>query len=65
MTSFDNLNEVLEIQKKAHLRDGPLSVETRKDWIDRCIALLIKYQNEIAEAISEDFGHRRDRKSVV
>ena len=45
MTSFDNLNEVLEKQKKAHLRDGPLSVETRKEWIDRCIALLIKYQN--------------------
>ena len=65
MTSFDNLNEVLEIQKKAHLRDGPLSVETRKDWIDRCIALLIKYQNEIAEAISEDFGHRSTESSLL
>lgn len=65
MTSFDNLNEVLEIQKKAHLRDGPLSVETRKDWIDRCIALLIKYQNEIAEAISKDFGHRSTESSLL
>jgi coniferyl-aldehyde dehydrogenase len=65
MTSFDNLSEVLEIQKKAHLRDGPLSVETRKEWIDRCIALLIKYQNEIAEAISEDFGHRSTESSLL
>ena len=65
MTSFDNLNEVLEKQKKAHLRDGPLSVETRKEWIDRCIALLIKYQNEIAEAISEDFGHRSTESSLL
>ena len=65
MTNFDNLNEVLEIQKKAHLRDGPLSVETRKEWIDRCIALLIKYQNEIAEAISEDFGHRSTESSLL
>ena len=65
MTNFDNLNEALEIQKKAHLRDGPLSVETRKDWIDRCIALLIKYQNEIAEAISEDFGHRSTESSLL
>jgi len=65
MTSFDNLNEVLEIQKKAHLRDGPLSVETRKEWIDRCIGLLIKYQNEIAEAISEDFGHRSTESSLL
>jgi coniferyl-aldehyde dehydrogenase len=65
MTSFDNLNEVLEKQKNAHLRDGPLSVETRKEWIDRCIALLIKYQNEIAEAISEDFGHRSTESSLL
>ena len=65
MTSFDNLNEILEKQKKAHLTEGPLSVETRKEWIDRCIALLIKYQNEIAEAISEDFGHRSTESSLL
>ena len=65
MTSFDNLNEILEKQKIAHLREGPLSVETRKEWIDRCIALLIKYQNEIAEAISEDFGHRSTESSLL
>ena len=65
MTSFDNLNEILEKQKTAHLREGPLSVETRKEWIDRCIALLIKYQNEIAEAISEDFGHRSTESSLL
>jgi coniferyl-aldehyde dehydrogenase len=65
MTSFDNLNEILEKQKKAHLTEGPLSVETRKEWIDRCITLLIKYQNEIAEAISEDFGHRSTESSLL
>ena len=65
MESFDNLNKVLEKQKKAHLRDGALSVETRKEWIDRCIALLIKYQNEIVEAISKDFGHRSAESSLL
>lgn len=65
MESFDNLNKVLEKQKKAHLRDGALSVETRKEWIDRCIALLIKYQNEIVEAISNDFGHRSTESSLL
>ena len=65
MESFDNLNKILEKQKKAHLRDGPLSVETRKEWIDRCIALLIKYQNEIVDAISEDFGHRSTESSLL
>ena len=65
MESFDNLNEILEKQKKAHLRDGPLSVETRKEWIDRCISLLIKYQNDIVDAISEDFGHRSTESSLL
>ena len=65
MESFDNLNKVLEKQKKAHLRDGALSVETRKELIDRCIALLIKYQNEIVEAISKDFGHRSTESSLL
>ena len=65
MESFDNLNKILEKQKKAHLRDGALSVETRKEWIDRCIALLIKYQNEIVEAISKDFGHRSTESSLL
>ena len=65
MESFDNLNKVLEKQKKAHLRDGALSVETRKEWIDRCITLLIKYQNEIVEAISKDFGHRSTESSLL
>ena len=65
MESFDNLNKVLEKQKKEHLRDGALSVETRKEWIDRCIALLIKYQNEIVEAISNDFGHRSTESSLL
>ena len=65
MESFDSLNKVLEKQKKAHLRDGALSVETRKEWIDRCIALLIKYQNEIVEAISKDFGHRSTESSLL
>ena len=65
MESFDNLNKILEKQKKAHLRDGPLSVEIRKEWIDRCIALLIKYQNEIVDAISKDFGHRSTESSLL
>ena len=65
MESFDNLNKILEKQKKAHLRDGPLSVEIRKEWIDRCIALLIKYQNEIVDAISQDFGHRSTESSLL
>ncbi len=58
MSNFDRMKEILEKQKQQHINDGPLPVSVRKDWINRCISSLIKYQNEIADAISEDFGHR-------
>lgn len=65
MTDFNKMTDVLKKQKEAHIKDGPLSISTRKDWIDRCISSLIKYQNDIADAISDDFGHRSKESSLL
>ena len=65
MTDFNKMKDVLKKQKEAHIKDGPLSISTRKDWIDRCISSLIKYQNDIADAISDDFGHRSKESSLL
>ena len=54
----DQMRATLERQKKAHIADGPASAELRQDRINRAIDLLLKYQKEITEAISADFGHR-------
>ena len=50
------LHRILDTQK-AHLKDGPLSLAQRKDWIDRLINSIIKHQKQLPEAISEDFSH--------
>src|SRR6201992_1469255 len=54
----DDMRRVLEAQKKAHMKNGPLSAEQRVEWLDRAIALVVGHKDAIAEALREDFGHR-------
>ena len=61
----ENVLKLLEVQKKAHLRDGPLSIEQRKEWIDRLINSIIEYQDKIPVAISKDFSHRSETSSLL
>jgi coniferyl-aldehyde dehydrogenase len=56
--SAEQMNAVLQAQKKAVLEQGAVSAETRIDRIDRAIAQLLKYQDRLAEALNQDFGHR-------
>jgi coniferyl-aldehyde dehydrogenase len=52
------MRDVLERQKKAHIKEGPPSFEKRIEWLDRAIGLLVGHKDAIAEALREDFGHR-------
>ena len=60
-----SIRAILDRQKAAHIKDGPVSAERRIDWIDRSIALLIDNQKEIAEVMASDFGHRSHDQSLV
>jgi coniferyl-aldehyde dehydrogenase len=59
------MREVLDRQKKAHLKDGPPSVEKRIEWLDRAIGLLVGHKDAIADALREDFGHRSVHASLL
>lgn len=52
------LQAVLESQRTAFKKEGPVALETRIDRLDRCIALLVDNQQAICEAINLDFGCR-------
>ncbi|MFT4251129.1 MAG: aldehyde dehydrogenase family protein, partial [Caulobacter sp.] len=56
---------VLQRQKAAHLRDGAPSAERRIDWLNRCIGLLVDHQDEIAKAVSDDFGVRSKEATAL
>src|SRR5579872_1133748 len=52
------MRDVLERQRRAHLKDGAPSAEKRIEWLDRAINLLVGHKDAIADALREDFGHR-------
>ena len=57
------MRAILDKQRAAYLKDGPPSAEVRIDRIDRCIALLVDHQDEIADALNKDFGSRSPQMS--
>jgi coniferyl-aldehyde dehydrogenase len=52
------MQTLLELQKRAQLRQGPPDARLRKDRLTRCIDLLLTHQNELVAAIGTDFGAR-------
>jgi len=57
------LRALLDKQRAAYLRDGPPSAEVRIDRLDRAIAILVDHQEEIADALTKDFGSRSPQMS--
>ena len=52
------MENILEIQKKAFLKEGPPSLEQRTDLLKRCIALIETHQEKIIKALNQDFQNR-------
>ena len=57
------MKALLDRQRTAYLNDGPPSAEVRIDRLNRCIALLVDHQDEIADALNRDFGNRAPQMS--
>lgn len=59
------LTELLEIQRAAFLRDGIPDASTRIDRITRLSKLLLDHGDEIADALTVDFGSRPRDLSIA
>ncbi|MBF2754244.1 MAG: coniferyl aldehyde dehydrogenase [Gammaproteobacteria bacterium AqS3] len=59
------MQRVLEVQKQAYIREGIPSLERRRDWIDRSIALLKKHDMQFVETLNADFGNRSKTQSYL
>ncbi len=60
-----SLAELLEIQREAFRRDPYPSAEVRADRVRKLLAALKDRQHELADAISEDFGHRSRHETLI
>ncbi|MGC0273908.1 aldehyde dehydrogenase family protein [Pseudactinotalea sp. Z1739] len=64
-TTSHPMSEVLRLQRKAFHRDGPPDAATRRERIDRFARAVVSHSDELAEAISADFGNRPPILSLV
>ena len=52
------MRDILEIQKRAFIKNGQPSYNQRLDSLNRCIALLETHDEQIIEALNEDYKNR-------
>ncbi|HEX5263641.1 MAG TPA: coniferyl aldehyde dehydrogenase [Phenylobacterium sp.] len=64
-SDLQRMAEVLRRQKAANIRDGAPSAETRIGRLDRAIGLLIKHDQAIVKALTQDFGARAPAVSGI
>ena len=59
------MREILDHQRAAFMAELPVSIATRKDRLRRAAAMVKDNAARFCEALSEDFGHRSPRQSMI
>lgn len=65
LSSNDEMNNILELQKRAHIAAGAVSAKVRVDRLNRAISVLENNSSQFCEAMSEDFGNRSIQQSKM
>ena len=64
-TTPTEIQHLLQRQRDAFIKEGPVSAEVRIARIDKAIDLIFDNQDAIVEALSKDFGHRCKQQSLM
>src|SRR4051812_47788266 len=64
-THTARLQPILDLQRRAFLREGPPTAAKRHDRVDRLILLLTQHADAFAEAMNADFGNRPAAASLI
>ena len=64
-TSEVEIRRLIELQKKAHIAEGPMTAERRISLIDKSIAILVENKDAIVDALNADFGNRSPEGSLA
>lgn len=59
------MREILDRQRAAFMTELPVPIETRKDRLRRAAALVKDNATRFCDTLSEDFGHRSPRQSMI
>ena len=63
--TIQEMHRVLELQKKLNIKEGAPDINTRKDRLDRVVAMVKKYDKKIIETVNQDFGNRDPMMSAA
>jgi coniferyl-aldehyde dehydrogenase len=63
-TSQEELQRILDLQRRSYLEEGVVSNATRHDRLERAVRVLQKHEAQLVEAMSADFGHRSEHQSL-
>lgn len=63
-TSKEELQRILELQRRSYLEEGVVSNATRQDRLERAVQVLKKHEAKLVEAMTADFGHRSEHQSL-
>ncbi len=64
-TPEKEIRRIVDVQKKAHIAEGPMSAERRIELIDTCIRILIENKDAMVDALMADFGNRSPEGSLA
>jgi len=59
------MKTILDRQRAAFMAELPVSLDTRRDRLDRAIAMVAENAERFCDALSEDFGHRSREQSMI
>lgn len=60
-----DMRDLLERQRAAFMDELPVPIATRKDRLTRAAAMVKDNATRFCDALSEDFGHRSPRQSMI
>lgn len=62
---MSDMREILALQRAAFMDELPVSLDVRRDRLARAAAMITDHAARFCDALSEDFGHRSPRQSMI
>lgn len=63
--TLETLATTVAAMKRAHIQEGPASLELRHDRLERAAQLLTRHHQALAAAVSADYGHRSTYQTLL
>ncbi|MDF2387117.1 coniferyl aldehyde dehydrogenase [Nostoc ellipsosporum NOK] len=59
------MRDLLDAQRTAFMAELPVSLDARRDRLQRAVAMIADNAGQLCDALSEDFGHRSRDQSMI